>query len=213
MTQARGPWIGAVVGFGIASVGRARFPLRRALLLGVLGITVGIPAYLAVKQYTSGPRTDFGSEKETAQYRAELIDNYVPVAEAGGAWGWGRSFPIIGGQLSIDNDFLLVWLVQGSVGIGSLLLLYFESAVKFFRVGLKTRSFQDRYLVFSLLGILVSMAVTLGTVALFAQAYQLLFLLFGWSQAIRPAHEDERSDQLGSARQTTRQPAQMVIYT
>ncbi len=32
-------------------------------------LLVGIPAYQFGKQYINGPRTDYGSERETAQYR------------------------------------------------------------------------------------------------------------------------------------------------
>ena len=136
ITQARGPWIGAVLALVVASIGRALKPARRTVIILSITLAVALPLYFGVKQYTSGPRTDYGSEKETAQYRAELIDNYIPMAEHGGAWGLGRMIPIVHGQSSIDNEFLFVWLVQGYVGLVSLLLLLMECIATFFRAGL-----------------------------------------------------------------------------
>lgn len=136
ITQARGPWIGTIIAFIFASIGRSARPLRRTLIVAALAVTVALPTYIALKEYTSGPRTDYGSEKETAQYRAELIDNYIPMAEQGGAWGLGRAIPVVHGQTSIDNEFLFVWLVQGYVGLCTFILLLVECIATFFRAGL-----------------------------------------------------------------------------
>lgn len=186
MTQARGPWIGTIVALAISSIGLARKPGRRAMVVLAVGLLVGVPAYQFGKDYLSGPRTDYGSEKETAQYRAELINNYIPLAEAGGAWGRGRMIQIVHGQTSIDNEYLFVWLVQGYVGLATLILMALEATVAFSRAGIAARRRRDRHLIFSLLGILAGMAITLATVWLGAQSFELFFLLVGWSQVIRP---------------------------
>lgn len=91
MTQSRGPWIGSIVALAVASIGRARRPLRRAVLVFSLGLIVGVPLYSLGKDYISGPGADVGSERQTAQYRALLIDNYVPFAKLGGP-GAGEVF-------------------------------------------------------------------------------------------------------------------------
>ena len=44
---------------------------------------------------------------------------------------------------------------------------------------------RDRYFAFSLLGIMVGLLVTIFTVFLGNQPYQLFFLLAGWAQAVR----------------------------
>jgi hypothetical protein len=150
---------------------------------------VGIPAYTLGKGYIAGPRKNFGSDKETAQYRAELIDNYIPVAEKGGAWGWGLDFPTIGGQNSIDNEYLLVWLEQGWVGLAALLLILGETLIRL--IVQASRAPNTRYLHFSvtMIGILLAIAFTISTVFLGGQTPSLLFLLIGWAQSIRaPRH-------------------------
>ncbi|MBS1799377.1 MAG: O-antigen ligase family protein [Acidobacteria bacterium] len=186
MTQARGPWLGTVIALPIAWIGLARFPKRRALFVFVVGFAVGIPAYIAGKDYASGRRTDYGSEKETAQYRAELIDNYIPIAQQGGAWGWGPlGFPRINGQVSIDNEYLLTYLAQGYVGLTTFILLLAEAAFALMREGFRTKSIRDRHFIFSMLAVVAGISFTLGTVYLGAQSYEVLFLLIGWSQSIR----------------------------
>ncbi len=160
-------------------------PLRRAVLILTLAVLVAAPLYSAGKSYSAGARTDYGSERETTQYRAELIDNYIPLAKLGGAWGWGQPFPTIAGQTSIDNEFLYAWIVQGAVGLGSLILLFAETIATLTRLGIKTKSMNDRSLAFTLLGITLGAAFILSTVFLGAQSSQVFFLIVGWSQAIQ----------------------------
>jgi hypothetical protein len=213
MTQARGPWIGTMVALAVASIGRAQRPGRRAIILLTFFVVVGIPAYQFGKDYLSGPRTDYGSEKETAQYRAELIDNYIPLAESGGAWGLGRMVPIVHGQTSIDNEYLFVWLVQGYVGLATFLLIVIEAAVAFSRTGTRAAAARDRQLLFGLLGILLGMAFILTTVWLGAQSFELLFLLAGWSQVIQPmGGEDPPEQEIVAARRLQQQEA-LRVYT
>jgi hypothetical protein len=186
MTEARGPWIGAVIALGVASIGLAKNPRRRSIVFVAVLLLVGVPAYQFGKDYISGRRTSYGSERETAQYRAALIDNYVPLAQSGGPWGFGRELPIVQGQGSIDNEYLFVWLVQGYIGLVTFLLLMSGGTLIFFNFGIKGESRRDRELGFALLGILLGLAFTLTTVWLGAQSFEVFFLLLGLSQVIKP---------------------------
>ncbi|MDE1175174.1 MAG: hypothetical protein PW789_01035 [Edaphobacter sp.] len=213
-TQARGPWLGTILAMCIAWVGLSKVPKRRAALVLALGIIVGIPGYYAARNYASGPRTDYGSEKETAQYRAQLIDNYLPIAQAGGAWGWGAmGYPHIGGQASIDNEYLLVYLGGGYVGLGSLLLIVAETILVLIRQAFKTRSVRDRHFIFSLLGIFMGIAFTLTTVFLGAQNYELFFLIVGWAQSIKAITRSEMLPERAEAYNMLNQPLNMRVYT
>ena len=191
MTQARGPWIGALLGVSVAAIGMARRPLRRAIIVGSLVFLIGAPLYIYGKDYLSGPRRNYGSEKETAQYRAELLDNYIPLAKKGGPWGWGLEFPKIGGQDSVDNEYLLAWIIQGYVGATALILLMLETVGRLVVQAVRARTVRDRHFVLTLLGIVVAIAFTLSTVFLGSQSYELLFLLIGWSQAVQPREKME----------------------
>jgi len=185
LTQARGPWIGAVLALAIAPIGNAKRPLRRAIIVFTCIVLIGVPTYLFGKDYLAGPRVNSGSEKETAQYRAELISNYTPVAILGGEWGWGAGFPRINGQDSIDNEYLYAWLVQGYVGAVAFLLIVGDTIITLIIKGAKANTVRDRHFALTMLGIFIGIAFTLTTVFLGSQSYELFFLLVGWSQAIR----------------------------
>ena len=213
MTQARGPWIGQIFSLGIASIGKAKKPGRMALVVVAIFIFVGIPAYQSFKEYSSGPRKNFGSEQETAQYRQELLANYIPVAKEGGAWGWGLQFPVIGGQISIDNEYLFVWLLQGYVGLVSFTLLLLEGVMSLIWLGIRARLRIDRAFIFSLLGIILGIGITIGTVYLGSQPYELFFLLIGWSQAVRLTIPAEPEQEEVPSNQILTQDTRIRVYT
>ena len=216
MTLSRGPWIGAIVALVIASIGRAKNTLRQAILVFGLGLVVGIPLYSMGKDYVSGPPAAIGSEQQTAQYRKQMIDNYIPVAELGGALGWGNSFPRVGGQESIDNEYLHIWLLQGYVGLTVLILVIVDGTASLVRAGIKAPSIQDRHFVFTLLGTLLGIAFCVYTVWLADQSYEMFFLIIGWSQALNdrviPDQPQPDSDQskLGSNQP---QPDSVLVFT
>ncbi len=189
MTQARGPWLGCVVAVPVAFVGHAKNVLRRAVIVGVLVIVGGAVTYVGLKHYVNSATTS--DEQQTAQYRQQLLDNYIPVAKQGGAWGWGVDFPRIGGQGSIDNEYLFVALVQGWVGLLAFCLIAVETLLRMAASAFITPEVEDKTFAFSLLGIYLGMLVTLFTVFLGLQPYQLFFLLAGWSQVLpmRPVRE------------------------
>ena len=182
MTQARGPWIGALVAVPIALIGRSKRVLRTAIIT-VFSLVIGIGAvYIGLNRYASGPVNS--QEQETAQYRQQLLTNYIPVAKAGGAWGWGQDFPRVGGQGSIDNQYLFVALTQGWVGLLAFCLIAAESLIHMFASAVLAPEKSDRYFAWSMLGIMLGLLVTVFTVFLGLQTFQLFFLLAGWSQAL-----------------------------
>jgi hypothetical protein len=183
MTQARGPWIGSVVAIPIALIGRARRTLRAALILGTCFLVLTPIAYIGLKIYTSGPISS--EAQENAQYRQALLDNYIPIAEQGGAFGWGQDFPRAMGQGSIDNEYLFVALTQGWVGLLTFSLICIESLYYLTYGAIFNPSPRDRYFAFSLLGVFIGLMITIFTVFLGNQPYELFFLLAGWSQAQR----------------------------
>jgi hypothetical protein len=101
------------------------------------------------------------------------------------------NFPRVGGQNSIDNEYLFVYLVQGYMGLIALVLLMLEGAASLLIAGLRATLKEDRHFSFSLLGILAGFVLTLGTVFLGSQSYVIFFMLIGWSQAIRVSQPDE----------------------
>jgi hypothetical protein len=184
MTQSRGPWLGALVAVMIAQVGRAKRVKRAAFFTFAALFIIILPGYVALQHYASGPRTAYGSERETAQYRREMIENYLPLAKQGGLWGWGTFHPVLEGQVSIDNEFLRVCISQGYAGLGAFILLILESGFVLLRLGLSSRIDEDRHFAFTMLGILAGWVFTLNTVFMGGQNYELFFLMAGWVEAI-----------------------------
>ena len=185
MTQARGPWIGAIAAIPISLIGRSRRVLRTAILVGIFLAVGGTAAYIGLKTYasTDGPTTS--SEQENAQYRTQLLNNYIPVAQQGGPWGWGQDFPRIGGQGSIDNEYLFVALTHGWVGLLAFSMIALESLYYMLNAAIYNPTQRDRYFGYSLLGVYVGLLITIFTVFLGNQPFELFFLLAGWSQAAR----------------------------
>jgi hypothetical protein len=183
MTQARGPWFGCLAAIPIALAGRSQKVLRTFTITVLVLTIVGGAAYVGFKAYTSGPVTS--EAQENATYRAQLMTNYLPIAINGGAWGWGQKFPRVMGQDSIDNEYLFVALTQGWVGFLSLCLLALAAMYHLTMAAIFNPRKNDRVFAFSLLGIMVGLLVTIYTVFLGNQPYELFFLLVGWSQAVR----------------------------
>jgi hypothetical protein len=156
------------------------------IILLVIGVGGGI-TYSAFEVYTNVKEgQDADEAKSSAIYRQQLLVNYASIVEEGGWLGWGvESFPRVPGQSSIDNDYLILELAQGKFGKYSFLLLAFESVFTLAMYARKFRSRESMYLVFSLMGALIGIFVALGTVALFEQVIQVLFLLLGWSQSVQ----------------------------
>ena len=189
LTQARGPWLGALVAIPLALIGRARNIRRMTSLFLAVCLVCGPLAYVGMQNYTSATAPG-SAEQETAAYRAKMLDNYIPIAIAGGATGWGKDFPRVWGQDSIDNEYLFVALTQGYVGFFAFSLIGIEAVIDLIAASAHGRTRHDRYFAFSLLGVFVGILVTVFTVFLGNQPYQLFFLLAGWAQALRPRSAD-----------------------
>ena len=185
MSQARGPWLGAFAAIPISLLGRARRVLRAAILLSVFFLVFGSLFYVALEKYSDVSARTESEEQENAQYRAQLVDHYWPIAKAGGLWGWGIDFPRTAGQGSIDNEFLFVSLVQGMAGLTAFCAICAGTLYHAAMAAIDSPTREDRYFGFTLFGIQVGIILTMFTVFLGNQTYELLFLLAGWSQAIR----------------------------
>jgi len=186
MTGSRGPWLGLGFGFAVALVGFARNTRRAFVIFLILSAAVGVISYPFVNNYTSGTvATAQDVEQEDAVYRRQLIDNYTPVIQAGGLWGWGATaFPLVKNQTSIDNEYLFLGVTRGYLGLSLFLILIADSIFTLIRTGLRFREWEDRLFAFCMVGVLAGLLFSVTTVYLGNQMLDMLFLLLGWSQAI-----------------------------
>ncbi len=183
MTQARGPWLGAAVALPVLWISRARNVLRASVIVGLLLVVVGGAGSYALKKYAASGEPQ-SNEQQTAQYRSQLLDNYLPVAEAGGPWGWGQDFPRAPGQGSIDNEYLFLGLTQGWIGSLSFALIGVSAALRAARAAAMAPTPFDQSFALCLLGIVLGVMTVIFTVFLGNQTYALFFLLAGWAQAL-----------------------------
>jgi hypothetical protein len=155
------------------------------MILGACFLVFGSIFYVLLKRYSDTSAATQSVEQEDAQYRAALIDNYLPIAKEGGPWGWGIDFPRAGTQDSVDDEFLFVSLVQGWVGLAAFSAIVLGMLYNCAMAAVYNSTKADRYFGFTLLGIAAGITVTMFTVFLGNQTYEVFFMLAGWSQAIR----------------------------
>ena len=187
MTQSRGPWLGAALAFLVSRIGRATNIRRTAIVTILICAVGGTIGYVKAQQYTAGSIWDAQTpEQANAIYRRELLENYKPIVDKAGLFGYGVvDWPRVPGQSSIDNEFLFLEITQGKLGLWTYLLLSAEALIATFWAARKAVQQTDRYFAFCIAGAILGLMLTLTTVYMGAQSYPLFFLLIGWSQSLR----------------------------
>jgi hypothetical protein len=199
MTLSRGPLLGVAAGFLIAGVGLAK-KKRSAMIVALLLLTAGgVIAHKKSVQYSKLAMEEaqgaiaLDESKGSATYRTRLYEVYKPVAEAGGLFGWsGALFAQVAARInptaatfySIDNEYLLLWVAQGKVGLTLFVLIVAEGAIALVRAILHSRQATDTCFYFCLAGMQLGLVVVLLTVFLAGQGNILFFLFSGWIQAL-----------------------------
>ena len=191
LTQSRGPLMSLAAAYLIIQIPRFKNTRLASLVVAAVLAGCAFGAYEYFSHYTDVSYDQIKSEQQgSAIYRAEMNVYFQPVAEQGGWLGWGAfNVPKVRGQISIDNEFLRVHLVQGKFGYYVLILIVAESIRVLVVRSWKMRSFEDRAFVFSMLGAMAVLWITLYTVYMGQQLPQFAFLLMGWCQSISPTAE------------------------
>lgn len=161
--------------------------MRAAAVVVLIVIAVGgaaVSSYL--DQYTSGDTVGLTEEQSSAIYRRQLLEEYQPILDQGGWLGYGVfHHPKVSGLASIDNDYMLVQLSQGKLGLYLFFLIAAESMWTTIGYAIRFHKRESLFLVFGLMGALFGLFLSLTTVYLGEQMTQVLFLLLGWSQSLR----------------------------
>jgi hypothetical protein len=189
MTQSRGPWVGVGLALILALLVRT-FSLGKATLAFVCVLAVmSVAAYYYGKRYTDVDLNHASSEAQrNVVYRRMLIQTYMPLIRERKAFGWGITMlPVMNGQKSVDNEYLLLAAAQGLTGLGLFLMILAGSAVRLFRLARRPLTAEDRALVFAHLTVLLGISTALTTVYLGEQAVLLLFFIVGWIHGMNPA--------------------------
>lgn len=203
MTQSRGPWIGFAFGLIIASIGFARNK-RRAATFAIAGLIVAVAITTVVlDRYTAAGYSDTNTgdqDRQNAEYRRNLFAVYSPLIAEGGIWGWGTPNLVfrgvigwVKGQTSIDNEYIRLAMQQGYFGVGLLIIMLLASIYRMIRLCATLRNRQDIIFSYCILGSLLALAFTISTVALVDPMLQVAFMLFGWTQSIRPTGNENEA--------------------
>jgi hypothetical protein len=189
MTQSRGPWLGAILAVLFVFLMR-KFPVAKATAIFLLFMAVfSVAGYYYGNKYTvAGRGQPLSEEQQSAIYRRDLIHNYVPAVMLRKAFGWGiTTYPAIGGQKSIDNEYLVVAVTQGLTGLALFLAILAGCGGRLLLLAARPMDAEDRGMVFAHLAVLIGLMTALATVYLGEQVMLLLFLIVGWVQGMNPA--------------------------
>jgi hypothetical protein len=191
MTQSRGPWIGVGLALIFAMLTRYLPVAKAALVFASFCVVFAIGALYFANQYTAKAIRQASSvEQENAIYRRQLLTNYTPMVMQRKAFGWGiTTVPAVHGQVSIDNEYLMLAVTEGFTGLAVFLAIVAGSAAKLLRMISQPIANEDRTLAFAHLAVLIGLMTTLTTVYMGEQVVMLFFLLAGWVQAMHPAVE------------------------
>lgn len=185
LNLSRGPWLACFVGLMLMGIGFSKQPMSTFFIRGSL-VTATLALIYIFYSYLIQFANEFSSETEAnVVYRFKLIDLYLDVAWEKPWFGWDV-LPTKRQSLSIDNQYLYLFLSNGILA-----LFFFTGAIVwcmirlFFR-GLKTRNTHalDSNLSFTIMSVLMAIALCFFTVYMGDQIENILFLLLGWGEGL-----------------------------
>ena len=191
MTQSRGPWIGVGLALIFALLTRYLPVAKAVIVFASFCVVFAAGGLYYANQYTSTAIRQASSvEQQNAIYRRQLLTNYTPMVIERKGFGWGiTTVPAVNGQVSIDNEYLMLAVTEGFTGLAVFLAIVAGSAAKLLRMISQPIASEDRMLAFAHLSVLIGLMTTLATVYMGEQVVMLFFLLAGWVQAMHPAVE------------------------
>ena len=191
MTQSRGPWIGVGLALIFALLTRYLPVVKAAIVFAAFCVMFAAGAFYFTSQYTEKAISQASTEEQrNAIYRRQLLTNYAPVVMERKAFGWGvTTLPAVNGQVSIDNQYLMLAVTEGFTGLAVFLAIVTGSALKLLRMISQPIPSEDRMLALAHLAVLIGLMTTLATVYMGEQVVMLFFLIAGWVQAMHPALE------------------------
>jgi len=197
ITFAKGSWLAGFLAGFLVWVGRIK---NRVLALGMVlafVVFVLIPAAGAFISYASVGRENAKDDnQETAAYRYELVIGYIEIAKEKAMWGWGLTkWPVIPSMPSIDNYYLLLFLMHGQIAFFCFLYILIGTMVRLLIYSLRCppppRS--GGSLPFTLASIYLGYIVAIGTVFMGFQTVPMLFMITGWAESYMISGQEDRS--------------------
>ena len=199
----RAPIAGIVMGFIIIWYGWAKNKSVATMLLVSFLIITSILVVPKLVAYMSASRATAETEDQrNAAYRKELLENYQEVIAEKPLFGWGRfGVPVVKGQDSVDNEYLVIVLASGYMSLYAYLacILWVLVRLTLFAVFSDPSSREGR-LAWCLLAGLITAAFTQTTVYAGTQTVQFFYMLMGFSEALVQLKHFEHEGQPALAR-------------
>ena len=200
ITLVKGPWLAGIIAAVLVSIGRMRNRWIGVGILLVFLFGICMPAFVGFLQWAGVGRENAKTEnQETAAYRLELITNYMDIAKEQATWGWGLiKWPKVPGQPSIDNYYLLLFLMHGQIALALFMTILLGMIVRLIRHAMSQPNPEPlgSSLAFTLAGIYVVYLISVATVYMGNQTVALLFLVTGWAEGYLHAGQEQT---MGSA--------------
>lgn len=187
LTQSRGALISLAAAFTILQIPKFKKMKLATIVVAVIFMLAAIGAKQYFTHYLDVAPSKMTEEQASAAYRREMNTAYQSVAEQGGWSGWSiGALPVVGGQKSIDNDFLLTHLIQGEFGYILLILIAAESIRTAIASAWRFQALEDRVFACSMMAAFAIFWITYYTVFMGGQMPQITFLMLGWGQSLMP---------------------------
>jgi hypothetical protein len=186
LTQSRGSLISLAVAFTILQIPKFKKTKLATIVFAVLFILAAFGAKQYFTHYLDVDPSVMTEEQSSAAYRRDMNIAYQSIAEMGGWFGWASAIPVVGGQNSIDNHFLLIHLIQGEFGYILLILIAAESIRTAIARAWSFQSLEDRVFACSMIAVFAIFWITYYTIYMGGQMPQVTFLMLGWGQSLMP---------------------------
>ncbi len=207
ITLVKGPWLAGIVAGVVVFIGRMRNRWIGVGILLVFIFGICLPGFLWFLQWAGVGREGALTEnQETAAYRLELVTNYMDIAKEEAVWGWGLiKWPKVPGQPSIDNYYLLLFLMHGVIAFTLFMTVLLGMSIRLMVHAMRRPNPQPlgSSLAFTLVGIYMVYIVSVATVYMGNQTVALLFLITGWAEGYLHAGREQTMGTTPAARAPT----------
>jgi membrane protein implicated in regulation of membrane protease activity len=187
ITFAKGSWLAGFMAAFLVGVGRLKNRVLAVVAVFAFIVFVGIPAVMAFLSYASVGRENAKDDnQETAAYRYELIIEYIDIAKEKAMWGWGLTkWPQVPGMPSIDNHYLLLFLMHGEIAFACFLYILIGTMFRLliYAVMIPPPPTSGGSLAFTLASINLGFMVAVATVYMGGQTIPMLFMLAAWANS------------------------------
>lgn len=186
-TVAKGSWLASIIASSVTFIGKSKQRSLMMVATVVFLVGIGIPVVGAFLSWASvGRENALTDNQETAAYRYELIEEYMEIGDEKEWFGWGlTAWPKVPGMESIDNYFLLLYLMHGKIAVYLLVYILFGTMIRLIVFAMKKSNPEPlgSSLAFTMAAIYLGYIVAIATVFMGFQTATMIMMITGWAEA------------------------------